>query len=133
VYLLWCATVSDRSWGVCGFVSVGLLAIWCAAYQTDSFILTMVCAKLFSRWIFRQLNGVMQEYVGWPKPYIYAPYMAVYLVISLPKIPYIHGMYLGFWLTLRMFQPYVCFKKNKNNSGSPFVCVWKRGRGGGGG
>jgi hypothetical protein len=27
---------------------------------------------------------------GWPEPHIYTPYMTVYMVISLPKIPYIH-------------------------------------------
>ena len=33
---------------------------------------------------------------------IYTPYMTVFLVISLPKIPYIHRIYIyiWFWLTL---------------------------------
>jgi hypothetical protein len=31
---------------------------------------------------------------------IYAPYMTVYLVIFLPKIPYIHNIYIWFWPTL---------------------------------
>ena len=31
---------------------------------------------------------------------IYTPYMTVYLVISLPKIPNIHRIYIGFWPTL---------------------------------
>jgi hypothetical protein len=31
---------------------------------------------------------------GWPEPYIYTPYMTVYLVISLPKIPYTHRIYM---------------------------------------
>jgi hypothetical protein len=30
------------------------------------------------------------------------PYMTVYLVISLPKIPYIHRIYIWFWPTLAM-------------------------------
>jgi len=31
---------------------------------------------------------------------IYTPYMTVYLVIPLPKIPYIHRIYIWFWPTL---------------------------------
>ena len=31
---------------------------------------------------------------------IYTPYMTVYLVISLPMIPYIHRIYIWFWPTL---------------------------------
>ena len=34
---------------------------------------------------------------------IYAPYMTVYLVISLPKVPYIHRIYIWSWPTLLMF------------------------------
>jgi hypothetical protein len=31
---------------------------------------------------------------------IYTPYMTVYLVTSLPKIPYVHRIYIWFWPTL---------------------------------
>ena len=31
---------------------------------------------------------------------VYTPFMTVYLVIPLPKIPYIHRMYIWFWPTL---------------------------------
>jgi len=41
-------------------------------------------------------------YLGWPKPHIYTPYMAIYLVISLPKIPHVHRIYI-IWLTLAIF------------------------------
>ena len=34
---------------------------------------------------------------------IYTPYMTVYLVISLPKILYIHRIYTRFWPTLQMW------------------------------
>ena len=33
---------------------------------------------------------------------MYTPFMTVYLVISLPKIPYIHRIYIWFWPTLLM-------------------------------
>jgi len=33
---------------------------------------------------------------------IYTPYMTIRLVISLPKIPYIHRIYVWFWPTLRI-------------------------------
>ena len=40
---------------------------------------------------------------GWPEPYIYKPYITVYLVIFLPRIiTFIHRMYLWFWPTLLM-------------------------------
>ena len=39
---------------------------------------------------------------GWPEPYIYTPYMTAHLVISLPKVPYIHCMYVG------SGQPQIC-------------------------
>jgi hypothetical protein len=31
---------------------------------------------------------------------IFTPYMTVYFLISLPRIPYIHRIYIWFWLTL---------------------------------
>ena len=34
--------------------------------------------------------------------HVYAPYMTVYLVVSLPKTPYIHRKYMWFWPTLRI-------------------------------
>jgi hypothetical protein len=37
---------------------------------------------------------------------IYAPYMTVYLVISLPKIPYIHRIYIWIWPTLCIYTVY---------------------------
>ena len=37
---------------------------------------------------------------------IYTPYLTVYLVISLPKIPYIHRIYIWFWPTL--YVPHRC-------------------------
>ena len=38
---------------------------------------------------------------------IYIPYINVYLVISLPKIPYIHHKSIQFWPTLHIYgQPY---------------------------
>jgi len=33
---------------------------------------------------------------------IYTPYMTVYLMISLPKLPYIHRIYIWFWPTLHI-------------------------------
>jgi hypothetical protein len=39
---------------------------------------------------------------------IYTPYMTVYLVISLPKIPYIHRIYIWFWPTLFIYPVLPC-------------------------
>jgi hypothetical protein len=33
---------------------------------------------------------------------IYTPNMAVYLVVSMPNIPYVHRIYVWFWATLHM-------------------------------
>jgi hypothetical protein len=46
--------------------------------------------------------------LGVGKDRIYTPYMTVYLVISLPKIPYIHRIYI-----YGSGQPYVCYKRNR--------------------
>ena len=45
---------------------------------------------------------------GWPEPYIYTPYVTIYLVISLPKLPYIHRIYIWFWPTLAMCDLCAC-------------------------
>jgi len=39
---------------------------------------------------------------------IYTPYMTVYMVISLPKIPYTHRTYIWFWPTLLMRHTKIC-------------------------
>jgi len=41
--------------------------------------------------------------VGLARAIDMAPYMTVYLMISLPKIPYLHRMYSSFWPTLCMW------------------------------
>jgi len=33
-------------------------------------------------------------FLGWPELYMYTPYMNVYLVVSLPRIPHIHRIYM---------------------------------------
>ena len=38
----------------------------------------------------------------------YTSYMTLHLVISLPKIPYIHCKYVWFWPTLHMCSPPAC-------------------------
>jgi len=46
-----------------------------------------------------------------------APYMTVYLVISLLKIPYIHRIYLWFWLTLHVR------RVGQNRTSAPYMTV----------
>jgi len=49
------------------------------------------------------VNSTQTSRVG--QNLLYAPYMTVYLVISQPKIPYIHHtVYIGFWPTLQTRQ-----------------------------
>jgi len=45
---------------------------------------------------------------GWPEPYIYTPYMTVYLVISLPKIPYTHRIYMTLNNPILLKSSYFC-------------------------
>jgi hypothetical protein len=60
---------------------------------------------------------------GWPEPYnyrytrrvgqnrIYTPYITVYMAVFLPKILYIHRIYICFWPTLYIRCTYVTFRE----------------------
>jgi len=61
---------------------------------------------------------------------IFTPYMTVYLVISLPKIPYIHRifLYIRFWPTLYIYT--VCDRifgdfPAKNTVYTPYIIIYK--------
>ena len=75
-------TVTD----LCGSTSYHTVAIVCHPHHSLS---------IFNTKRFQSMN----TQIGWPEPYI----CTVYLVISLPKTPYIHGIftvYIWFWPTL---------------------------------
>jgi hypothetical protein len=52
---------------------------------------------------------------------IYAPYMTVYTVISLPKIPYIHRIYIYIYIH-GSGQPYFCPSKQRTYQCNS--CIW---------
>jgi hypothetical protein len=56
---------------------------------------------------YSHISRVSQNCIYWVgQNRIYAPYMTVYLVISLPKIPYIHRIYIWIWPTLCIYTVY---------------------------
>jgi hypothetical protein len=49
-----------------------------------------------------ELKSCLHAFVGLARTiYLYTPYMTVYLVTSLPKVPYMHRIYIWLWPTLR--------------------------------
>ena len=88
------------TWGTPRF----LLITWgCTEMQAQ--------ASLAVRQIIPSSKRKIVQGSGWPEPHkyrvgqnrIYTPYMTVYLVISLPKTPYMHCIYMWLWPTLYIY------------------------------
>ena len=55
---------------------------------------------------------------------IYTPYMTVYLVISLPKIPYMHRIYMYLWPFLEVCVPSVVHNYLTTHRSCPSASSW---------
>jgi hypothetical protein len=66
----------------------------------------LLCMHLLHNWLEFSFDGVLvlsSRIFRVGQNRIYTPYMTVLLVISPPKIPYVHRIYIWFWPTLRIF------------------------------
>jgi hypothetical protein len=78
---------------------------WCVLIESGNFFDRYLRLALFPKQKvgLRLLQSGMKN-VGLVRTvYLYAPYMTVYLVISLPKLPHIHRIHICFWPTLRLW------------------------------